>query len=241
MVKKVKLTRKEIKSPDEFINTWTTILIWVQDHKNPLLIALGCIVGVSLIIAGATSYLGYQENQALNALSGVKNTIEPASSDDPAEKAPQITADQYLQASAKYQEVFKKYSVTKAGKLALLYAAENYFKAGKYDQASESYQKFIANFNENQYLKTLAFEGLGYSYEALGEFAKAAEQFEKAADPGQQIIRPFGLLNAARNYELANNPEKSIELYEKFIEDFPESSLQASATANLTRLKGERG
>ncbi len=238
LAKKVKLTRKEIKGPDEFITTSVQVMEYLQDHVKPIVIGLGAFVAVIIIITGIAAYSASLESKAMDATAVVQSSLEPLPTGE-GEEPVEITPAMYKDAAVQFSEVYGEFSRTNGGKMAVLYAGDAFFKAKEYDLAIEQYEKFLSVFSGEPLLMFLAKESLGYAYEGKEEFAKAAEQFEKTITPEAGENRMFGIINAARCYQASGNKEKAVTLYEQFIQEYPESTLQNLAKERLTVLKAE--
>jgi TolA-binding protein len=66
--------------------------------------------------------------------------------------------------------------------------------------------------------------GLAQCYEAKKDYKDAAENFEKAASKdAKDVFAPEYLSNAARNYGLAGDKERAIELYKRLKKNYPTS------------------
>ena len=251
MTKKIKLNRKKIKSPDEFLTLTGRFLNWVGAHRVPILAAFAGVAVAALIAAGVVALLTQRQGKALDAMAEADDLyrapLEQARSAKSEEGAakPAMTPDEavakYKEAAGKYVAVADRYAHSDAGKLSLLYAGDAYFRAGEIAESIGAYEKFVRVYSGNPLLKGVGYEGLGYAYEAKGEFAQAAEAFEKTVDPSEKVTRPFGLLNAARCRTEAGDPTKAISLYEQFLQEYPDSELKAVASERLAALKAGVG
>ena len=71
-----------------------------------------------------------------------------------------------------------------------------------------------------------SLSGAAGCYEAKGDFAKAASTFEKAAfKSSKDVNAPENMVHAAKNYILAGNKDKAVELLKKVKKEFPTSAV----------------
>jgi tetratricopeptide (TPR) repeat protein len=242
---KIKITRKQIKSPDEFLTLTARAIQWVEDHGPAIFTGLAAVAVVALIVAGVVSFLRYQDGKARNAmtdaLAAYRAPEEAAErqtkeGEAPEGMTPAQAVESYRDAAAKFEAVHAQYANSDAGALALLYAGDAYYRVGDFAKSAANYEAFLAAKPNDPVLSPVAAEGLGYARESRGEFAKAAEAFEKTTGPTAKLSRPFGLLNAARCLAAAGDKAKAVALYEQFLQDYPDSSMKAAAAERLAAL-----
>ncbi|HTR99142.1 MAG TPA: tetratricopeptide repeat protein, partial [Bacteroidota bacterium] len=86
-------------------------------------------------------------------------------------------------------------------------------------------------------LSVARLSGLGACEEAKGDDRKAAAQFEKAATQYPSDVDAAEYLNdAARDYGLAGEKEKAIELYRRIKKNYPTSAFARDADRFITQL-----
>ncbi len=64
MARKIKYTRKDLKSPDEFISTLGRATLWLKDNRTPVLAALAAVIFAAGGILGTRAYFRWQEAKA---------------------------------------------------------------------------------------------------------------------------------------------------------------------------------
>ncbi len=109
--------------------------------------------------------------------------------------------------------VASRYSHTKAGNLAKLYAGLSYAQLGQYEDA----KAFLAKFStkRDQMISPAAIAALGNTYVQLGEQEKGAETLVKAAKRADNsVLSPIFLVQAGEIYEALGQPAKALELYQ---------------------------
>lgn len=139
----------------------------------------------------------------------------------------------YNAAMEKFTAIQKQYPSTKAGTASLFYAGVCCFHLKKYDDAILYYKKFVdAAGSDLQYLRSFAYEGLGYAHEMKNDYAEAITWFERQKKEGHGGVNGMAMLNLARCYEAKGDTNTACSLYKDFLEQQPESSF-----SDLVKLK----
>lgn len=123
-----------------------------------------------------------------------------------------------------FEEIAKKYTATKTGKLAKAYAGLCYKEKGEYETAVS----YLSKANTSSLVAGPAFVGaLGDCYVELGQVQKAASCFDKAAKTDNNLLAPIYLMKAGRAYESLGQWSKALAAYETIKAQYP-SSLEGS-------------
>jgi tetratricopeptide (TPR) repeat protein len=170
-----KLTRHDMKKPDEFVSLGTHAFEWVQD--NVKIVAL--LVGAVLVVAvGTLAFVQYSHGQSDKAM------FEYGSAVDAFNKAVVLTGTERKQgveaAAEKLQGVYDTYRNTRAADYALLSLGEAQFALGKFEQAANAFEKAAGQFEKEPNFKSLALVGAGKSYEAQRNLEKALAFYTRA-------------------------------------------------------------
>ena len=111
-------------------------------------------------------------------------------------------------------EVAKKYSCTKSGNLAKLYAGLAYYNTDKAEEA----EKYLADFDgkDDELLSPAAIGALGNVYAKQGKNDKAVEILKKAAKKADNsLLSPVFLVQAGEILESEGKSEEALKLYEE--------------------------
>lgn len=111
-------------------------------------------------------------------------------------------------------EVAKKYSCTKSGNLAKLYAGLAYYNTDKAEEA----EKYLADFDgkDDELLSPAAIGALGNVYAKQGKNDKAVETLKKAAEKADNsLLSPVFLVQAGEILESEGKSEEALKLYEE--------------------------
>ena len=213
MAKKPKKTRKELlKEPDEFITLSGKLIGFIVEHKNQLTYALVIIVALALIFSGYRFFSIRSENKASALLDQGLAKYEKIKND----KQP---VEAYDQVSADFQLILDKYGSKKTGKIARLTYGNICYKAGKYEQAIELYQRSLNDFEKHPAIHNQVVGSLGYAYEQQADYAGAVSYFEQLSSAPESIMRGEALYHMGWLYDKLGQTEKSKEAYNKIISD----------------------
>ena len=111
-------------------------------------------------------------------------------------------------------EVAKKYSCTKSGNLAKLYAGLAYYNTDKAEEA----EKYLADFDgkDDELLSPAAIGALVNVYAKQGKNDKAVETLKKAAKKADNsLLSPVFLVQAGEILESEGKSEEALKLYEE--------------------------
>jgi len=107
------------------------------------------------------------------------------------------------------------------------------YKAEKYDEALEKFQKSIDLGNKNMFAKMYK----GFCYYSMKKYAEAAPEFQAVVNIDTKFLMAYEFL--ARSYRFANKNEESIKVYEQILQLDPEhkESLEMIKALNA-KIKG---
>ncbi|MCC6848256.1 MAG: tetratricopeptide repeat protein [Deltaproteobacteria bacterium] len=217
-----RLTRKDLRQPDEFQTLSRQALEFVEANRTAVMAALGALIVLLLAIVAyrmisqsrdASASAAYTEARAL------------------------LTDKKYGDAAVKFEAVASRYGRSSYGQLAILERANALLLADQAADAAAAYEKFLRSSPPTDYLRQLANTRLGYAHEKLGKPADAERAFATAAsEPGPFVAE--ALFGAARNAEAAGNGDKAKDLYTQLLEKHPTSEYRDVASAHLIALGG---
>ncbi len=120
-----------------------------------------------------------------------------------------------------FEEIASKYSITKPGKLAALYAGICYYNTGDYEQAVKYLKKFKA---DDLNVAPAAAMKLGDAYAQMDETEKAAAEFMDAAKSGNEVIAPIALKKAGIAYMALDKNKNAKKAFEEIKDKYPMSA-----------------
>jgi len=240
MATATKISRKDIKKPDEFITFTGRILDWIIANKQLLLLALGAVILIVVIVTSLLAYLKNKEEKASTLLSEVQalydNTADVSSPQ--MASALMTTAEKEDEALEILKKITDKYSSTPAARIAGLFLGQIHFNRGDYGASREVYEWLLNRHGGGEEdISALAWEGLAYCYEAQEAYDKALEAYEKMNQSSLAYVKGWSLLGMARCREKLGEPEKALAHYRQFIVDYTDHPRLNEVKANVARME----
>ena len=217
-----RLTRKDLRAPDEFQTLTRQAMDFVEANRNAVVGALATIIVLLLAIVAYRMISQSREVSASGAYTQARSLL--------ADK-------KYGEAAIKFGEVANGYGGTSYGPLAVLEKGNALLLADQAADALTAYEKFLQSSPPTDYLRQLAHTRIGYAQEKLGKPADAERSFGTAAsEPGPFVAE--ALFGAARNAEVGGNADKAKDLYTQLLEKHPTSEYREVASSHLLALGG---
>jgi tetratricopeptide (TPR) repeat protein len=228
-----KVSRKKLlKEPDEFISTTGKTIQYVKDHQRQVMRTAVVFLLIIAAVAGAFTYLRWQEGKALAAqMEGLRFYQEAyqASLENPAAEK----KEEYKKALDKFKESMAIYSWGKTAQMTRIFIGNSHTALKEYDQAQAAYSQGL-----DGPFRPVALNGLAYLSEAQGDCSKALEYYQKNMEESTNPYRLESLLGAARCYEILKQPPKALEVYEKALPQASKTSLADFIRWKIGELKG---
>lgn len=207
MADKGRLSRKDIKHPDEFITQSAHAFGWAQHHQKGVAVAGIFAVLLLLGLGIVTAYRSAQQRDA-NA--------------DLARAMAKLQSNDFVAAAAELTNVSGRWSGSPVGSVAAIMAISTSVRAGDADKALAALSAVQAQADRlPPYLRQQAYVAWGAALEAKQQWAEAAGRYREAGG----ISGPYNgeaLLGEARAREQAGETEKARELYRQAFEQYPD-------------------
>lgn len=235
-----RITRKEIKQPDEFITFSARAIEFAQAHTREIIIGVASVLALSLLIWAVSAYSNKKEAQASLLLAQAQALLQPISTQaqagQPVPAEAKSDPEAAAQALALLQDVAENYKRTEASRVARILLGQRYYEEGDYDAAIDTYEAFLKKANPKPELKAMAREGLAYAHEAKGDFAQAAVCYEELSKSSLTNVQGWACLGMARCYERLGEEKKATDAYRTLLADHPQHPKAEEARANIARL-----
>jgi tetratricopeptide (TPR) repeat protein len=200
--------KKTVKKPDEFISTWAKIIQYLYTNQLFFYITVSVVIAVAVGIIVGSFLFFHRQNESQEILNnGIKLYHSAGSSEEDLEKALLV-----------FNTISRKYPLSKARKIAILYKGNVLFDLKKYDEALDAYKS--AERKLTGPLKDMAVRDIGYSYEQLGEYEKASDAFKQLISPD----REDAYLDLIRNLEKAGKKDEVKTYAKEYLAHFPDSA-----------------
>jgi tetratricopeptide (TPR) repeat protein len=232
MAEKTGFSRRDLKSPDEFISTFGRAVAWCKENRTKF--AAGAIGGVAVLALalGTRAYLQWEENKSARdlwpTLDRAQQLLQVPSAADPS----QLTAvEQFLQGHV------SSHPNTRATVYSLYYLGNIAFFRGNYDLAVTHFRAGIAIGKEAGIMRYLLREGIASSLEAKGDFPAAVAAYRDAAAVADTNMKTQSRMGEARVLGLAGKTTEAVALYRLILKENPETPLRDLVEIQLAQLE----
>jgi tetratricopeptide (TPR) repeat protein len=223
---KKKIAKRELKQ-DTLLTSYVKVTTFYETYKKQ--ISIGTTAFVVVVIALVIFFKNRATNNeiALTQLAAIHQIYDAGQYQQAIDGIP-------AQNLKGLKETVDAYSGTKGGDLAEFYLADSYFQLGKYAEALEA---FKSSGSSEALVEASRLAGIAACHEALGHFADAGSYFEKASgeDPTEGTAAEH-LNSAARNYALAGDKERAVEILKRLKKNYPTTSYGREADRFIAQL-----
>ncbi len=220
-----RVTRRHELREDKVVTLYSRVVEYFDENRNVVYGILGGIVLLVVMGFGYGFFKDQQESQAQNALARAVRLYEADQWQTALEGSESITG---------LLDVSDRFNGTKAGNLALYYAADAYYRLGEYDEALRLFRQFD---HSEDALGAGAYAGEAAILEDREEYREAAERYEEAATIFESDFTSARYLqNAGRNYEKAGDYDEARAMYERIRERYPDSEQAQDIDMLLARV-----
>lgn len=232
MARTKKIIKKKLKEPDEFITlTERTYLFINRQYKS---IVVGGII-VLILILSFYFFQRWEKKNEENAQQIFNLTMETY----------QMASTPYREASVqdyknildKLNETITKFPRTSSGKLSILYKGNIHLRLGEFEEAIKAYESFFQKGGKEKLYRSLAMEGLGYSFEGKKDYEKAVNAFQKVIDSGESFQLGNAYLGMGRCYEKLGKNKEAIENYKNFLKVSQKSQMTNIILRKISNLE----
>jgi len=202
---KKKISKKEIKE-DRLITWYAEVTGLYEKYKKNIHIGIGA---VAIIVLAIVVYVKNQaDNETIAAAQFAKvftlfdaGSYREAVDGIPERNVPGLKA------------IVENYGSTPSGEIARFYLANSLYNLGRYDEALEMFEDFSP---ADDLLAISRYGGIAQCHEVRKEYGEAAKAYEMAASKNPNDLSVAeNLHHAARNYALAGDKQKALDLYRR--------------------------
>lgn len=208
--------KKELDQPDKLSAVLRRLFEYTMAHQVKLLGGLAVVLAAIGLYLGVLYFQNRSEVIAFNALNACDVEYEAQAEN----KNPREVYDAMHNC---YRDVIKNHSGTTAAKLSRIKLAGLCYEAGNFNDALVLYQQALSDFPDDPYVRNTILNGLAYSYEANHNDDQAIKYFDMILAEKESANKDEALFNLARLYDQSGEAEKSLALYKRLFEEYPES------------------
>jgi tetratricopeptide (TPR) repeat protein len=243
-----KLTKKELKQPDQFVGFWQVASArlgqFAAQNRKALVMGISALatVAIGLIVL---SYIN--EGRAARASAALERAqkvagaeLAPAGAPAKNDGIPRFATDKERLEGA--LAGLDAHFGSKRGPLAdeaALMRGSLLLSLGRADEAQPIYEKLLSGRLDAK-LRFLAREGLGYTFEKKGKLAEAQATFAKLGTDATTLgdfYKDRARYHEARLAELQGNPAEAARIYHEVLDKNPTTSLRDEISNRLALLE----
>jgi tetratricopeptide (TPR) repeat protein len=227
---RAKLSRKDLKAPDEFITFTGRALSFATQHLQPIALILGGVIACVIGVWGLLVYVRGIEQDAFASLWHIEGQLRSAADTDAVPPA----------SIERLQQIAHQFGAGEARGYAWLYLGHVQYRQGNYAAAVTAYQQAMAQVQPTDILGSLASLGTAYALEASGDLRQAQDAYQRVIDakPAGLIIEAY--LGKGRVAEQNHDVETTIVVYSAVIEQFPARAVALGLADKVEALKARR-
>ncbi len=226
MATRVKIKRKDLKEPDQFISTTDVVVAYFSQHKKVL---VSGIVAFALVVLGI---IGMRYNDEVKSLRMESLYFEM-------EKVRNAKGLQSEKVTDKMEKLLTEFSEGQQKQRATLMLADEFYRTLKYDRAISLYQGLLGSTRPGQISHQLASTGMAYSLEGKKDYKQAIAAYKTIIEnpSGYPLFHIY--LSLARCYELNSDQNGALLTLREMMAKFSGHSKQSIVDAKLKELEGQ--
>jgi len=226
MATRVKIKRKDLKEPDQFISTTDVVVAYFSQHKKVL--ASG-IATFALVVLGV---IGIRYNDEVKSLRMESLYFEM-------EEVRNARGLQSEKVTGEMEKLLSKFSEGQQKQRATLMLADELYRTRDYDHAISLYQGLLRSTRPDQISYQLASTGMAYSLEGKKDYKQAIAAYKTIIEnpSGYPLFHIY--LSLARCYELNSDQNGALLTLREMMAKFSGHSKQSIVDAKLKELEGQ--
>lgn len=232
----IKLTKKDLKTPDQIWQTSQSLLGWLTDQFM-LVVAAAVLVFVG-IVAGVYFYQRHQkfEGSGQYHYSLARSEFEKWKLAVGGKK-PQEIKEAFDSLKKELDLLEKDYQSSFANRISSEIRAQIAVQDKKWSEAALAYRTYVKALPSSD--KDLGLLPLAYVYEESGDFANAIKSYDEILTRKDSLYSPFALLGKGRVLRAMKKNEEAKQVYETFLERHPTSPEIAEVRGLVSLLRDD--
>jgi tetratricopeptide (TPR) repeat protein len=214
-----KISRKELKQPDEFQSIFETAALFFELHMTEVLLGVTALVGIVAIALGFYYYEARQSRAAAARFDTALSALQDAKYDVAEKELTTLADDESHRA---------------VGRLANLYLATAYLAQKEPAKARDTLLRYLAE-DDASLFRGAALDDLAVTYEELGDYQQAEDAYRQASkiDGPEQARAELGM---ARMLQKQGKRAEAISVYNEFLTQYPYAPERTSVMETLAQL-----
>ena len=204
-----RLSRKEIRQPDQFVSLSVQIAAWIKAHTISLMYGLGVVAIAAALITGWWAWQKHREQQADMALYEATKFMRTPSANR-------------SKAVEQLQKLVNDYRGTSAAALAYWHLGHLYFAGEDYPAAITAYKQAQQRMSKADQPLMMALVTLDVAYAQEARSAcdpDAITSFDAVLQLPAHWLRGEAYLGIGRCHEKTGESRKAVAIYERALSD----------------------
>ena len=219
MATRHKISRKELKQPDEFQTVFETAALFFELHLTEVLLGAAALL---VVVAIALSFLYYEAQRGRAASARFDQALS------------ELQGGKYESAEKDLSSLADDEPHRAVGRLANLYLANAYLAQKEPAKAREALLRYLAG-DDASVFRDAALEDLAVTYEELGDYKQAEATYRQAsAIEGPEQARAE--LGMARMLQKQGKRDEAVAVYRDFLAQHPYAPERTLVMETLAQL-----
>ena len=232
MTRAKKIIKKKLKEPDEFITVSERTYFFIAHHSKSIAVGGGIVLILLLFFFFFQRWEKKNEGNGYQLYSLATEAYQMVST--PYREG---SLQEYKNVLEKFNETITKFPRTSSGKLSVLYKGNIHLRLGEFEEAIKAYESFLQKAGKEELYRSLAMEGLGYSYEGKKDYEKAVNAFQKVIDLAENFQLGNAYLGMGRCYEKLGKNKEALENYKNFLKVSQKSQMTNIVLRKISNLE----
>ena len=219
MATRHKISRKELKQPDEFQSVFETAALFFELHMTEVLLGAAALLAIVAIALGFYYYEVRQSHAAAARFNQALSDLQDGKYDVAEKELSSLAADEPHRA---------------VGRLAKLYLATAYLAQKEPAKARDTLVRYLAE-DDAAVFRGAALDDLAVTYEELGDYRQAEDAYRQASQlEGPEQARAE--LGMARMLQKQGKRAEAISVYNNFLAQHPYAPERTGVMETLAQL-----
>jgi len=185
---KLKISRKDLKKPDEFISLTGRIINYCMGHSRQVISVITVVLFIVGVAALALYYYTSKEAKAQVSLAQGMSLFRQGMFLKEDNVDPSKSREVLKNALKSLEEVYGKYPGSKSGKIALIYGGNCLLLLGDYANAISLFDRGLSSGIKGE-IKEIGLFGLAQSYEMQKNYEKSLQYYSELAEINGKFTR----------------------------------------------------
>jgi len=214
---KVRMNKKELKK-DPLLDSVLKAQTFYENNKNNITYSVIGVVIAVLLVIWVIALQGEEEDRAITLLGKAQVEYDNFN---------------YVKARGFLNELRETLDGTDAELQGTFLLANLEYNEENYSDAKQLFSEFIDEYSGSEILLSSAYAGIAACEDYEGNSVLAAENYEIASDIAEGSRAPEYLYLAGLNYMNANDRENAKAVFQKIIDEYPDSPKKYDAETKL--------